>query len=231
MEKYPVTIHEPSAVRTARQVCALISCLPSLHHWMQWIKHYCFTNNFVRALCLYIDCTDCKTVRIFAYSSAREPSNKRSGARLKTESETGERRLLNRFWEEKPTVLQSNFYVFLPSFPTSESLERMGQDLGAVISGIVLVWHAVAISNACISKRSQKSLRRRLVPILLLVSGVGYGTTTACVKRPNFTFYGELFSHIFMQWTHELNHFVNAKYMWMWKARFTRYLPCSFHFA
>ena len=35
---------------------------------------------------------DCKTVRIFAYSSKREQSNKRSGTRLKKESETGERR-------------------------------------------------------------------------------------------------------------------------------------------
>ena len=35
---------------------------------------------------------DCKTVRIFAYSSKREQSNKRSGTRLKTESETEERR-------------------------------------------------------------------------------------------------------------------------------------------
>ena len=35
---------------------------------------------------------DCKTGRIFAYSSTREQSNKRSGMRLKTESETGERR-------------------------------------------------------------------------------------------------------------------------------------------
>ena len=35
---------------------------------------------------------DCKTVRIFAYSSKREQSNERSGTRLKTESETGERR-------------------------------------------------------------------------------------------------------------------------------------------
>ena len=33
---------------------------------------------------------DCKTVRIFAYSSTREQSNKRSGMKLKTESETGE---------------------------------------------------------------------------------------------------------------------------------------------
>ena len=32
---------------------------------------------------------DCKTVRIFAYSSTREQSNKRSGMMLKTESETG----------------------------------------------------------------------------------------------------------------------------------------------
>ena len=36
---------------------------------------------------------DCKTVRIFAYSSTREQSNKRSRTRLKTESETGERRV------------------------------------------------------------------------------------------------------------------------------------------
>ena len=33
---------------------------------------------------------DCKTVRIFAYSSQPEQSNKRSTTRLKTESETGE---------------------------------------------------------------------------------------------------------------------------------------------
>ena len=35
---------------------------------------------------------DCKRVRIFAHSSTREPLNKRPGARLKTESETGEKR-------------------------------------------------------------------------------------------------------------------------------------------
>ena len=34
---------------------------------------------------------DCKTVCIFAYSSTFEQSNKRSGARLKMESETGDR--------------------------------------------------------------------------------------------------------------------------------------------
>ena len=74
---------------------------------------------------------DCKTVRIFAYSSTREQSHKRCGTRLKTESETGERRSVFSLWacearavrahktftprvtdfftdfEEKPTVLQS----------------------------------------------------------------------------------------------------------------------------
>ena len=40
----------------------------------------------------YVMQLDCKTVRIFAYSSTREESNQRSGARLKTENETGERR-------------------------------------------------------------------------------------------------------------------------------------------
>ena len=34
---------------------------------------------------------DCKTVCICAYSSRREQSNERSGTRLKTENETGER--------------------------------------------------------------------------------------------------------------------------------------------
>ena len=35
---------------------------------------------------------DCKTVRIFAYSSTREQSNKRCGMRLKTEGENGDSR-------------------------------------------------------------------------------------------------------------------------------------------
>ena len=41
---------------------------------------------------LYIVLLDCKTVHIFAYSSIREQSNNRSRRRLKTESETRERR-------------------------------------------------------------------------------------------------------------------------------------------
>ena len=40
----------------------------------------------------YLITVDCKTVRIFAFARKREQSNKRSETRLKTESETGERR-------------------------------------------------------------------------------------------------------------------------------------------
>ena len=68
---------------------------------------------------------DCKTVRIFAYSSTREQSSKRSGMMLKTESETGERRfarvrllrhaipisLLS--LRKNPTVLQSMWITIL----------------------------------------------------------------------------------------------------------------------
>ena len=42
-------------------------------------------------LAQFLKHVDCKTVRIFAYSSTREQSNKRSGMRPKTESGTGER--------------------------------------------------------------------------------------------------------------------------------------------
>ena len=48
---------------------------------------------FTRIVSKVIFIVNCKTVRIFAYSSTREQSNKRSGTRLKTESETGERLL------------------------------------------------------------------------------------------------------------------------------------------
>ena len=41
---------------------------------------------------IYLITVDCKTVRIFAFPRKREQSNKRSGTRLKTKSETGERR-------------------------------------------------------------------------------------------------------------------------------------------
>ena len=51
---------------------------------------------------------DCKTVRIFAYSSTREQSNKRSGTQLKTESET---------WGETLKIRTVRFaYFFLASF-------------------------------------------------------------------------------------------------------------------
>ena len=45
---------------------------------------------FMQTYIVIVSGIDCKTVRIFAYSSTLEKSNKRSGTRLKTESETGE---------------------------------------------------------------------------------------------------------------------------------------------
>ena len=53
---------------------------------------------------------DCKTVRIFAYSSTREQSNKKSGTRLKTESETGRARLA-RFLRARPTPRFTDFFT------------------------------------------------------------------------------------------------------------------------
>ena len=81
---------------------------------------------FLICVSLYVDC---KTVRIFAYSSKREQSNKRSGTRLKTESEPYGRVRLARFarvrllrhalpislliLRKEPTVLQSTLNAIL----------------------------------------------------------------------------------------------------------------------
>ena len=54
------------------------------------VEHAHLVDLLVRA----INSLDCKAVRIFAYSSKREQSNKRSGVRLETKSETGERQTL-----------------------------------------------------------------------------------------------------------------------------------------
>ena len=51
-------------------------------------QYFHFFKTFQKALCTF----DCKTVCIFAYSSTREQSNKRSETRLKTVTETGARR-------------------------------------------------------------------------------------------------------------------------------------------
>ena len=81
---------------------------------------------------------DCKTVRIFAYSSTREQSNKRSATRLKTKSETGERRYRRvrlfrhalqislLILRKKPTVLQA---ILVPS---RHSLLGDDRDLGPI---------------------------------------------------------------------------------------------------
>ena len=47
-----------------------------------------YVKNYFPFATTFTLCLDCKTVRIFAYSSTREQSNKRSRTRLKTESET-----------------------------------------------------------------------------------------------------------------------------------------------
>ena len=51
---------------------------------------------------------DCKTVRISVHSSTREQSNKRSGTRLKTESETGQRHFfLSPYGRVRPVALRA----------------------------------------------------------------------------------------------------------------------------
>jgi len=69
---------------------------------------------------------DCKTVRIFAYSSTREQSIKRSGLALRACEARARKTLTPRFtdfftdFEKKPTVLQSNSEVaFLSLFTPS----------------------------------------------------------------------------------------------------------------
>ena len=57
-----------------------------------------FKNPAFQSSAIVVYWVDCKTVRIFAYSSTREQSNKRSGMRL----------LILR---KKPTVLQSMYWV------------------------------------------------------------------------------------------------------------------------
>ena len=81
--------------------------------------------------CVFVDCN---TVRIFACSSS-EQSKERSGTRLRTESETGERRygrvrlasfarktltprftdFFTDFEKTKPTVLQSSVFAIAPT--------------------------------------------------------------------------------------------------------------------
>ena len=56
--------------------------------WSSWLRAWFPHLGRVKTACSL----DCKTVRMFAYSSTREQSNKRSVTRMKTESETAERR-------------------------------------------------------------------------------------------------------------------------------------------
>ena len=58
-----------------------------MNEWMnEWMNECEWMDEWMNEL------IDRKTVRIFEYSTTREQWNKRSGKRLKTESETGETR-------------------------------------------------------------------------------------------------------------------------------------------
>ena len=59
-------------------------------------------------------------IRIFAYSSTREQSNKRSGTRLKTESENGERRS-----PHTPALLARETYARFTDFFTDFEKKRL----------------------------------------------------------------------------------------------------------
>ena len=94
---------------------------------------------------------DCKTVRIVASSSTREQSNKRTGTRLKTESEIGDSHALRAYearefrarktrtpsftdffndFEKKPTVLQSNHEKVFQSSLNRLKIGFLGPDRG-----------------------------------------------------------------------------------------------------
>ena len=126
---------------------------------------------------------DCKTVRIFAYSSSREQLNKRSGTRVKTESKSGERRYgrerLARFarirllchalpisllvLRKKPTVLQSTKAEVIndikcppPQPPAQELLPQLKQG-DFKLSGkhtIGLLTLLTGVSSLCLKGKS-----------------------------------------------------------------------------
>ena len=79
-----------------------------------------------------LDTLDCKTVRIFAYSSTREQSNKMSGMRLKTERETGERRFfpsrLTRFARKTLTPRCTDFFTDFEKKPNCFAVYRYVYD-------------------------------------------------------------------------------------------------------
>ena len=118
---------------------------------------------------------DCKTVRIFAYSSSRQQLNKRSGTRVKTESKTGERRYGRErllchalpisllVLRKKPTVLQSTKAEVIndikcppPQPPAQELLPQLKQG-DFKLSGkhtIGLLTLLTGISSLCLKGKS-----------------------------------------------------------------------------
>ena len=81
-------VSRDSLTKLYRGTWTISILLKTQHFYCFFRTNYCllgFHLNFP----LISSVVDCKTVRIFAYSSKREQSNERSGRRLKTESETG----------------------------------------------------------------------------------------------------------------------------------------------
>ena len=95
---------------------------------------------------------DCKTVRIFAYSSTREQSNKRSGTQLKTESET---------WGETLKIRTVRFAYFFLSPHTPYGRVRLPR-----FARVRLLRHYLPISLLILRKKT-----RLFCSLLLLQAG------------------------------------------------------------
>ena len=83
---------------------------------------------------------DCKTVRIFAYSSTREQSNKKSGTRLKTESETwGETLKIRPTGVRGSKTLTARFTDFFTDFEEKTDCFAVYDVCTEALSGMVFV--------------------------------------------------------------------------------------------
>ena len=97
---------------------------------------------------------DCKTVRIFPYSSKREQSNKRSGMRLKTESETGEWRTATSTYFTLCTLHFTMFTIFHTETTLKSALEFTGysvkirSQLQTITSAILPRNQSPSVSNS-----------------------------------------------------------------------------------
>ena len=108
---------------------------------------------------------DCKTVLIFVYSNTCEQSNKSSGARLETESETGERRPTGIWGSRASRVLDSDhtpkrFWEKTDCFAVYEKYKGglggggMGPSLLCVNSNFVKLYFKIP-DNSTLNKKTK----------------------------------------------------------------------------